>query len=134
MLAEKFEAICALGSSTSRFKDFYDVRDMSRRLNFAGTDVVNAFKATFEKPGMPIPSSPPDSFNEAFREEGERDGVRSWPVSASVTTRTLPACWRRSSHSSCGSPRWHAEISPRPIGLLAPGGRMYLRSPDRWER
>jgi hypothetical protein len=77
MLAEKFEAICSLGRSNSRFKDFYDVRELSRRLSFEGATAADAFKATFGKRETPIPQTPPETFLPSFYEEGEK-GWRSF--------------------------------------------------------
>jgi Nucleotidyl transferase AbiEii toxin, Type IV TA system len=122
MLAEKFEAICSLGKSNSRFKDFYDVRELSRRVNFEGATVAYAFKATFGKRRTPIPETPPESFLPSFCEEGEK-GWRSFlsrlaqqePQSfAEMVAEIEPFAMRIA--------RWHGAISPKAIGPPATGG------------
>jgi predicted nucleotidyltransferase component of viral defense system len=70
MLAEKFEAIVSLGVHTSRFKDFYDVRELSRKIPFDGAAAAAAFRATFERRGTSLPTEVPASFLPAFADIG----------------------------------------------------------------
>lgn len=71
MLAEKFEAIVSLGTGTSRFKDFYDVRELSRKVPFIGAAVAEAFRATFSQRGTELPTVAPASFLSEFAQTGE---------------------------------------------------------------
>ncbi len=71
MLAEKFEAIVSLGTGTSRFKDFYDVRELSRKVPFAGAAVAVAFRATFSQRGTKLPTVVPESLLSGFAQTGE---------------------------------------------------------------
>jgi hypothetical protein len=71
MLAEKFEAIVSLGTGTSRFKDFYDVRELSRKVRFVGVAVAEAFRATFSQRGTELPTVVPESFLPGFAQTGE---------------------------------------------------------------
>ena len=72
ILAEKFEAITSLGTSTSRFKDFYDVRELGRKVPFNGIAAAAAFQATFGHRETELPTSPPASFLPDFHAAGER--------------------------------------------------------------
>lgn len=72
MLAEKFEAVCSLGTHTSRFKDFYDIRELSRKLEFDGSVAAEAFRRTFAKRETAIPAADPVAFDVSFREAGDR--------------------------------------------------------------
>ena len=67
-IAEKLEAIVALGNSNSRMKDFYDVWLCSQHLSFDET-LCEAVAATFKKRNTPVPSSPPVAFTQAFVDE-----------------------------------------------------------------
>jgi len=75
MLAEKFEAIVSLGTHISRFKDFYDVRQLSRRLGFEGAVAAEAFRNTFGNRGTAIPTAEPAAFDPTFVAS---DGQRGW--------------------------------------------------------
>jgi hypothetical protein len=72
ILAEKFEAICSLGTFNSRFKDFYDIREISRRVDFDGAIAAEAFRNTFSRRGTALPSENPASFQPDFEAIGER--------------------------------------------------------------
>ena len=75
MLAEKFEAIVSLGTHISRFKDFYDVRQLARRLAFDGEVAAQAFLNTFGNRGTGIPEGEPAAFDPAFVSGA---GQRGW--------------------------------------------------------
>ncbi len=51
VIAEKFEAIVSLGNANSRYKDFYDIYILADRYDFAGMELKEAVKATFEHRG-----------------------------------------------------------------------------------
>lgn len=72
MLAEKTESLVALGVTTSRFKDFFDIRELSRKLEFDGVQTANAFRRTFTKRETLIPTSSPRAFQPSFFEQGDR--------------------------------------------------------------
>lgn len=50
-LAEKLQAMVALGSANSRMKDFYDVWICSNHLDFDTDTLLDAIGATFKKSG-----------------------------------------------------------------------------------
>lgn len=63
-IAEKFQAMVALGSLNSRMKDFYDVWLLSRQFDFDLTPLATAIAATFERRGTPLPGRP--LYNDRF--------------------------------------------------------------------
>ncbi|GJD90644.1 hypothetical protein BHAOGJBA_4186 [Methylobacterium hispanicum] len=75
MLAEKFEAVVSLGTHISRFKDFYDIRQLARRLEFDGSVAATAFRNTFGNRGTDIPAAEPAAFAPAFAAVA---GQRGW--------------------------------------------------------
>jgi hypothetical protein len=65
-VAEKFQAMVAMGIANSRMKDFYDVWTLAQQFEFDGTLLSSAIRATFERRQTPIPNSPPP-FNDVVR-------------------------------------------------------------------
>ena len=59
VVAEKFQAMVAMGIANSRMKDFYDVWTLAQQFEFDGTLLSSAIRATFERRQTPIPNSPP---------------------------------------------------------------------------
>jgi predicted nucleotidyltransferase component of viral defense system len=57
-IAEKVQAMMALGPINSRMKDFYDVWLLSRQFSFDRHVLVQAISATFERRHTPIPERP----------------------------------------------------------------------------
>lgn len=57
-IAEKFEAMVKLGEINSRFKDFYDILLLSRRLDFEGAKLAGAIRLTFATRGTSIQALP----------------------------------------------------------------------------
>jgi hypothetical protein len=49
VVAEKFEAMVALGQANTRMKDYYDLAALSRYFDFQGTVVRDAIAATFNR-------------------------------------------------------------------------------------
>jgi predicted nucleotidyltransferase component of viral defense system len=58
VVAEKLEAITALGLLNSRIKDFYDLALLSRMYTFEGRPLADALRATFRHRGTAIESEP----------------------------------------------------------------------------
>ena len=65
-IAEKLEAMVALGMANSRMKDFYDVWMMSRELQFDGRTLARAIQATFRRRRSELPYTAPTAFAEEF--------------------------------------------------------------------
>jgi len=58
VVAEKLEALTALGLLNSRIKDYYDLALLSRLYSFDGRVLVNAIRSTFRHRGTPIEAVP----------------------------------------------------------------------------
>lgn len=65
-IAEKFEAIVALGMTNSRMKDFFDIWVLSRDFAFSGATLGSSIRQTFARRGREIPSSVPLGLSAAF--------------------------------------------------------------------
>jgi predicted nucleotidyltransferase component of viral defense system len=69
VIAEKFQAMVALGRANSRMKDFYDIWLLSRAYEFRGDALARAIAATFARRNTPIPADPPFALTRAFAED-----------------------------------------------------------------
>ncbi len=65
-IAEKLQAIVALGNANSRMKDFYDIWICSRHLDFDADTLCKAIAATFENRDTPIPADNVEAFSSTF--------------------------------------------------------------------
>lgn len=59
VIAEKFQAMVALGRANSRMKDFYDIWSLSRQHAFEGDRLARAVAATFARRNTAIPAEVP---------------------------------------------------------------------------
>ncbi len=75
-MAEKFQAMVALGMTNSRMKDFYDLRVIARLCSFRGPLLCRALRATFERRQTPLPAAPPLALTPAFCEHPDK--VKQW--------------------------------------------------------
>jgi hypothetical protein len=66
VVAEKFQAMVALGVANTRMKDFYDLFRLSETQEFDGETLAAAIRATFERRGTAIPTEAPPALDEAF--------------------------------------------------------------------
>ncbi len=76
VIAEKYQAIVALGLANSRMKDFYDVWVLSKRQDFDETRIAQAIAATFERRGTAIPETLPDAFTPRFFRDSQK--LQQW--------------------------------------------------------
>jgi hypothetical protein len=76
VVAEKFQAMVALGIANTRMKDFYDLYRLSETQDFDGEVLAAAIRATFERRGTPIPSELPLALGDAFA--GDADKQAQW--------------------------------------------------------
>ena len=91
VIAEKFQAMVALGRANSRMKDFYDVWILSRSFSFEDDRLARAIAATFVRRKTAIPSELPDALTPAFASDEQKQ--RQWeafvedvaPASAPLT-------------------------------------------------
>lgn len=67
-IAEKLQAMVALGNANSRMKDFYDVWICSKHLDFTADSLLRAIDATFLNRQTPIPTDNIEAFGTAFVE------------------------------------------------------------------
>jgi hypothetical protein len=76
VIAEKFQAMVALGRANSRMKDFYDIWILSKSFDFADERLARAIAATFARRATPIPVDPPDALTPAFASDEQKQ--RQW--------------------------------------------------------
>ena len=68
-IAEKLQAMVALGNANSRMKDFYDVWMCSNHLDFEADTLLNAISATFENRETPVPTEEFEALTGSFVEQ-----------------------------------------------------------------
>jgi hypothetical protein len=66
VIAEKTQAMVALGIANSRMKDFFDIHLLSQKFPFDGAELGTAIKATFERRRTPLPSDAPLALTNVF--------------------------------------------------------------------
>jgi Nucleotidyl transferase AbiEii toxin, Type IV TA system len=69
VIAEKFQAMMALGRANSRMKDLYDIWLLSRAYDFNGDALARAIAATFARRKTPVPTDSPFALTRAFAED-----------------------------------------------------------------
>jgi predicted nucleotidyltransferase component of viral defense system len=72
VIAEKFQAMVALGRANSRMKDFYDVWLLSQSFPFDDNRLARAIAATFERRETTIPETLPDALTPAFADDDQK--------------------------------------------------------------
>lgn len=76
VIAEKFQAMVALGRANSRMKDFYDIWILSRSFTFDDDRLAKAIAATFARRKTAIPTELPDALTQAFAADEQKQ--RQW--------------------------------------------------------
>ncbi len=76
VIAEKFQAMVALGRVNSRMKDFYDIWILSRSFEFTDDRLARAIAATFGRRDTPVPTVLPDALTPAFAADEQKQ--RQW--------------------------------------------------------
>lgn len=76
VVAEKFQAIVALGRVNSRMKDYHDLWMLNRSFDFERSRLAQAISATFARRGTRIPEETPDGLTTAFAEDIQKS--RQW--------------------------------------------------------
>lgn len=66
VIAEKLQAMVALGMQNSRMRDYYDLWIVSRQLSFEGAALVTAVQATFNRRRTDIPEAVPSGLSDEF--------------------------------------------------------------------
>lgn len=67
-IAEKLQAMVALGAANSRMKDFYDIWSCSNHLDFNARTLLKAIDATFRNRETPVPAQEFEAFTATFVE------------------------------------------------------------------
>lgn len=80
VMAEKFQAIVALGLVNGRMKDYYDLWAIPRAETVNDDDIIDAISATFERRSTSIPSICPDGLSASF--SADADKQRQWAAYA----------------------------------------------------
>jgi len=90
VIAEKFQAMVALGRANSRMKDFYDIWILSRSFSFDGDRLARAIAATFARRGTAIPVDRPDALSPAFAADKlKQEQWRTFLEDAALSPGTL---------------------------------------------
>jgi len=76
VIAEKFQAMVALGRANSRMKDFHDIWVLSCAFDFHDDRLPRAIAATFAWRNTPIPTDVPDALTPAFAADDQKQ--RQW--------------------------------------------------------
>jgi len=76
VVAEKFQAMVALGMTNSRMKDDYDLWVLSQSFDFDRSRLATAISATFARRKTAIPIEIPDALTPAFGEDARKQ--RQW--------------------------------------------------------
>lgn len=76
VVAEKFQAIVALGLANSRMKDFYDLFALSELFTFDSARLAKAVEATFERRQTAMPDDMPTGLSDDFA--SDPDKRRQW--------------------------------------------------------
>lgn len=72
VIAEKFQALVALGVVNSRMKDFFDLWAISETLGFEGAILASAIHATFERRVTPLPAEIPIALTTIFSHDSAK--------------------------------------------------------------
>jgi predicted nucleotidyltransferase component of viral defense system len=89
VIAEKFQAMVALGRATSRMKDFYDIWLLSHAYEFRDYGLARAIAATFARRKTPVPVDAPFALTRAFADD--RAKQQQWASFAEAIGAELPA-------------------------------------------
>ena len=71
LIAEKFQAMVALGEINSRLKDFYDICTLAMEFDFDGDVLQKAIEQTFKQRGTSLPEEIPVALTEKFVSQKE---------------------------------------------------------------
>jgi predicted nucleotidyltransferase component of viral defense system len=76
VVAEKLEALVKLGMANTRMKDFYDLWKLSHDFDFQGSQLTDAFKATFTRRGTELPTATPLALTDEFSRDSQK--AKQW--------------------------------------------------------
>jgi hypothetical protein len=73
VIAEKFHAICLLGMTNTRMKDYFDLDVLLQESDFEAADLRRAIEATFQRRQTPLPTNLPAGLSEAFAADATKE-------------------------------------------------------------
>jgi predicted nucleotidyltransferase component of viral defense system len=88
VIAEKFQALVALGRANSRMKDFYDMWLLSRAYEFDKSALARAIRATFDRRKTEIPPEQPFGLTPEFANDPAKQ--RQWAAFTESIDVELP--------------------------------------------
>ena len=91
VIAEKFQAMVALGLANSRLKDFYDIWILAQTYDFKDGRLAQAIAATFARRKTEIPTERPDGLTPVFATDPSKQ--KQWAgfvEEVAVNPGTLP--------------------------------------------
>lgn len=83
IIAEKFQAVVALGTVNSRMKDFYDLWALPRAIKVNQSELRRTLEKTFERRRTEIPAARPPGLSLEFANEANRSA--QWQSYAAAT-------------------------------------------------
>lgn len=83
VIAEKFQAVVALGLINGRMKDFYDLWAIPKATEIDLAELSAAISATFERRNTPVPMDVPQGLSTAFADDPAK--ARQWLTYADGT-------------------------------------------------
>lgn len=96
VIAEKFQAMVALGVLNGRMKDYYDPWAIPRAIDISADDLDAAIRATFERRRTPLPTErPPGLSVEMFGDEGKQRQWRAYAASLELDAVSLESIIER---------------------------------------
>jgi predicted nucleotidyltransferase component of viral defense system len=76
VVAEKYQAMVALGIANSRMKDFFDLWVLAHHFAFDGPSLCQAIQATFRRRKTALPAAPPLALTAAFGADAAK--MKQW--------------------------------------------------------
>ncbi|MEX2324027.1 MAG: nucleotidyl transferase AbiEii/AbiGii toxin family protein [Acidimicrobiia bacterium] len=89
VVAEKFQALVALGMANTRMKDFYDLWLLAERMRFDGPPLRQAMEATFRQRDTPVPLDPPVALTAEFHDDASKQ--QQWAAFLTRSDLQAPA-------------------------------------------
>jgi hypothetical protein len=123
--------------ANSRMKDFYDLAVLARDFAFDGDLLAHAIRATFERRGMPLLTTPPVAFTATFAEDPTKQmqwsgfvrkaGIRdagSLPETVATVVAFAQAPLMAAAGSASGVGHWH--LAARGVRPESPSQRRLI--------
>jgi len=97
VIAEKFQAMVALGAANGRMKDYFDLWAIPRALEIASEDLDAAISATFNRRGTALPAERPPGLSDAMLTDAKQAQWRAYAASLDLKDRAfeevIDAAW-----------------------------------------